>query len=202
MRLIRICYLRYYNYVILDSKVIFREIQHKNHFVFKRLFEDFYPELVVYANEYLFDVGFSEDIVQEIFVQLWEKSNTIHIRTSLRAYMYTMVRNRCLNFLKTVRITDTSKILETQAVFDIDNPQGFREDDNRILYEEVLKTIEKLPRKMRTIVKLRFMDNYRYKEIADELGVSVNTVKTQLKRAKIKFGELIVSLASTVSILV
>jgi len=186
----------------LDSKVIFREIQHKNHFVFKRLFEDFYPELVVYANEYLFDVGFSEDIVQEIFVQLWEKSNTIHIRTSLRAYMYTMVRNRCLNFLKTVRITDTSKILETQAVFDIDNPQGFREDDNRILYEEVLKTIEKLPRKMRTIVKLRFMDNYRYKEIADELGVSVNTVKTQLKRAKIKFGELIVSLASTVSILV
>jgi len=202
LRLIRICYLRYYNYVILDSKVIFREIQHKNHFVFKRLFEDFYPELVVYANEYLFDVGFSEDIVQEIFVQLWEKSNTIHIRTSLRAYMYTMVRNRCLNFLKTVRITDTSKILETQAVFDIDNPQGFREDDNRILYEEVLKTIEKLPRKMRTIVKLRFMDNYRYKEIADELGVSVNTVKTQLKRAKIKFGELIVSLASTVSILV
>jgi len=187
----------------LNSKVIFREIQHKNHFVFKRLFEDFYPELVVYANEYLFDVGFSEDIVQEIFVQLWEKSNTIHIRTSLRAYMYTMVRNRCLNFLKTVRITDTSKILETQAVFDIDNnPQGFREDDNRILYEEVLKTIEKLPRKMRTIVKLRFMDNYRYKEIADELGVSVNTVKTQLKRAKIKFGELIVSLASTVSILV
>ena len=202
MRLIRICYLRYYNYVILDSKVIFREIQHKNHFVFKRLFEDFYPELVVYANEYLFDVGFSEDIVQEIFVQLWEKSNTIHIRTSLRAYMYTMVRNRCLNFLKTVRITDTSKILETQAVFDIDNPQGFREDDNRILYEEVLKTIEKLPRKMRTIVKLRFMDNYRYKEIADELGVSVNTVKTQLKRAKIKFGELIISLASTVSILI
>lgn len=186
----------------MDSKVTLQEIQNKNHFVFKRLFEELYPELVMYANEYLFDTGSSEDVVQEVFVYLWEKSNKIDLRTNLRGYLFTMVRNRCLNLLKAIKVTDISKILEAQAAFDIDNkPDWFPEDEKRILYEQVVNVIENLPKKMRAIVKLRFIDNYRYNEIAAELGVSVNTVKTQLKRAKVRFGELIISLSILLSIL-
>lgn len=185
----------------MEPKAIFKRTPYNSQVEFRRLFEDLYPGLVAYANEYLFDLGSSEDVVQEVFVHLWEKGETLDIRTNLRAYLYAMVRNRCLNILKAVKITDFSKVLETQAVFDVDfGPDCFPEGQSKILYEQVVKMIEGLPRKMRTIVELRFIDNYRYKEIADELGVSVNTVKTQLKRAKIKFGELIVFLLFSITV--
>ena len=179
--------------MILDSKIIFREIQHKNHFVFKRLFERLYQELVTYANEYLFDKSSSEDVVQEVFVQLWEKSNTIELKTNLKAYLYAMVRNRCLNTLKAIKITDKAKILEARASFETSySPDFFPEEEKHTRLEQVHNVIDNLPVKMRTIVRLRFMNNYAYKDIAKELGVSTNTVKTQLQRAKVKFGELII----------
>lgn len=161
--------------------------------MFKRLFESLYQELVTYANEYLFDKSSSEDVVQEVFVQLWEKSNIIDLKTNLKAYLYAMVRNRCLNTLKAIKITDTAKILETRVSFETSySPDFFPEEEKQARHEQVRHVIEKLPAKMRTIVILRFLNNYAYKEIAKELGVSTNTVKTQLKRAKVKFGELII----------
>jgi RNA polymerase sigma-70 factor (ECF subfamily) len=178
------------------------EIKKRNAFVFKRLFQDLYPELVSYARQYLFDFSSSEDVVQEVFAQLWEKSDSINVQTSIRAYMYSMVRNRCLNILKSIKITDNSKILETQATFDIEyNPDWHLDDEAQVLYEKVMVALEKLPQKMRAIVRLRFIENYHYNEIAEELDISVNTVKTQLKRAKIKFSELIVSLIILTSII-
>ncbi|SDM31099.1 RNA polymerase sigma factor [Kriegella aquimaris] len=173
----------------MDSKTIFREIQNKNHFVFKRLFEGLYPELVNYANEYLFDKDSSEDVVQEVFVYLWEKSNSINLKTNLKAYLYAMVRNRCLNTLKAIKITDISKILITKASY---SPDFFPEEEKHVRHEQIRNVIENLPTKMRAIVMLRFINNYPYKEIARELGVSTNTVKTQLKRAKVRLGELII----------
>ena len=52
----------------MDSRVSLSEIQNKNHFAFKKLFDELYPELVLYANNYLFDNAASEDVVQEVFV--------------------------------------------------------------------------------------------------------------------------------------
>ncbi|MET7030313.1 RNA polymerase sigma-70 factor [Sediminicola luteus] len=179
----------------MDSITTFTEIQKHNKFVFKKLFESLYEDLVFFANGYLFDVSASEDIVQETFIQLWEKAETITIKNSLKAYLYSMVRNRCLNYLKTIKITDSSNILDFQAIivsdYDLDD---YTNEDKEIIYSQILKIIETLPAKMQTIVKLRFMNNYKYSEIAEEMNVSVNTVKTQLKRAKIKISSLISSI--------
>ncbi len=179
----------------LDSITTFTEIQKHNKFVFKKLFESLYEDLVFFANGYLFDVSASEDIVQETFIQLWEKAETITIKNSLKAYLYSMVRNRCLNYLKTIKITDFSNILDFQAIIESDyDLDDYTNEDKEIIYAQVLKIIETLPTKMQTIVKLRFMNNYKYSEIAEEMNVSVNTVKTQLKRAKIKISSLITSI--------
>lgn len=178
----------------MDSKLILQEMQNKNQFVFKRLFETHYQDLVAYANKYLYSKDSSEDVVQEVFVFLWEKSSSIDIKTDLNAYLYAMVKNRCLNYLKGIKITYSSNIIKEQT--SVENsyiPDWFPDHDKQQLHELVLKSIEDLPAKMRNIVKLRFIDNYRYNEIADELDVSINTVKTQLKRAKIKLAQLIVS---------
>ena len=180
---------------VLDHNFILLEIQKQNHLVFKKFFNDLYEELVHYANGYLFDNSQSKDIVQEVFIHLWEKSETYKIKTSLKGYLYVMVRNRCLNFLKSIRITDDTKVLELHAILDSEyDLETFSVDDRKIVYHQVFKIVETLPEKMQLIVKLRFVNNYKYAEIAEELGISVNTVKTQLKRAKIKIGELIASL--------
>ena len=178
----------------MNSVTIWQEIQNENRFVFKRLFNSLYQELVTYANEYLFDIDSSEDVVQEVFIYIWEKSNEINLKTNLKAYMYAMVRNKSLNILKAVKLTDMANTIEGQAVVNLDYSEDlFSQSENQIVHRQLINVIENLPSKMRTIVKLRFMHNYKYAEIADEMCISVNTVKTQLKRAKVKFGKLIIS---------
>ena len=170
--------------------LIIDEIKKGNRQVFKNFFNKNYEDLVVYANGYLFDKEASEDIVQEVFIYIWEKPEKIIIECSLQAYIFRMVRNRCLNYLKSLRITDKLDLLDfnitliTEHVFDTAS-----EDDKKIVFHQILKIVDSLPDKMQQIVKLKFLHDYKYKEIAAELGISINTVKTQLTRAKVKISE-------------
>nr|WP_299387864.1 RNA polymerase sigma-70 factor [Allomuricauda sp.] len=185
----------------MDATSVIQEIRNQNQFVYKKFFEDTYPELVHYANSYLFDQNWSEDIVQEVFIHLWEQANSLDIKTSLRGYLYAMVRNRCLNFLKSIKITDDAKVLDMQSMLSSEyDLEFFSNDDLKVIHHQLLKVVEGLPTKMQQIVKMRFIENYKYVEIAEELGVSVNTVKTQLKRAKLKISQqmaLVLVLLST-----
>ncbi|MGS0524411.1 RNA polymerase sigma-70 factor [Zobellia nedashkovskayae] len=158
----------------------------------KTFFDKHYQELVVYANGYLFDKDSSEDIVQEVFIYIWEHASKLNIEKSLKGYLYTMVRNRCFNHLKSIKITDNLELLDfninliTEHVFN-----STSEEDKTIIYHQILKIVDTLPEKMQQIVKLKFLHNHKYSEIAKELGISVNTVKTQLKRAKYKITEMV-----------
>lgn len=172
--------------------LIIEEIAKQNKKVFKNFFDRHYGELVHYANKYLFDQDSSEDIVQEVFIYIWENAEKLKIETSLRGYLFVMVRNRCFNFLKSVKITDRYDYLEfninliTDYVFNSNE-----EEDKKNVYNQILKIVDTLPDRMQQIVKLKYLHNYKYSEIAVELGVSINTVKTQLKRAKLKITEMI-----------
>lgn len=175
--------------------LILKEISKKNEKVFKNFFEHHYEPLVLYVDGYLFDRDSSQDIVQDIFIYIWEHADTMNIKTSLKGYLYTMARNRCLNYLKSIKITDNLELLDfnlnliTQHVFD-----STSEEDKTIVYHQVLKIVDKLPDRMQQIVKLKFLHDYKYSEIASELGISINTVKTQLQRAKLRITELVTSI--------
>lgn len=172
--------------------LIIEEIKKGNRRVFKNFFNKNYEDLVIYANGYLFDKHASEDVVQDVFIYIWENAGKVKIKSSLISYVYTMVRNRCLNYLKSIKITDSYDLLElnihliTEHIYD-----SASEEDKKIVYHQILKIVDTLPNKMQKIVKLKFLHNYRYKEIAQELDISVNTVKTQLKRAKAKITEMV-----------
>ena len=175
--------------------LILKEIRNKNEKVFKNFFDKHYAKLVSYANKYLFDKDSSEDIVQEVFIYIWENAENLNIKSSLKGYMYSMVRNKCLNFLKSIKITDSFELLEfninliTEHVFNSNS-----EDEKKIVYHQILKIIDTLPEKMQQVVRLKFLHNYKYSEIATELNISINTVKTQLKRAKFKITESITAI--------
>lgn len=172
--------------------LILDEIGKRNRKVFKIFFNQHYKKLVIYANGYLFDKHASEDVVQEVYIYIWENAEGMNIKTSLKNYLYAMVRNKCLNYLKSIKITDSYDYLElnisliTEQVFDSSS-----DDDKQIVYHQILKIVDNLPDKMQQIVKLKYLHHYKYLEIAEELGVSVNTVKTQLKRAKVKISEAV-----------
>lgn len=172
--------------------IILEEIAKQNKKVFKNFFDRHYKELVHYANGYLFDKDSSEDIVQEVFIYIWENADKLQIKSSLRGYLFSMVRNRCFNFLRSIKITDRLEYLEfnieliTEYIFD-----STEEEDKNIVCNQILDIVDSLPCKMQQIVKLKFLHNYKYSEIAKELDLSINTVKTQLKRAKFKIAELV-----------
>lgn len=175
--------------------LILEEICKRNKKVFKTFFNKHYKDLVIYANGYLFDKPASEDVVQEVYIYIWENAESINIKSSLKNYLYAMVRNKCLNYLKSIKITDSYDYLElnisliTEQVFD-----STSDNDKQIVYHQILRIVDTLPNKMQQIVKLKFLHNYKYAEIANELDVSINTVKTQLKRAKVKITEAVTTI--------
>lgn len=180
---------------MMKDYILIKQIQKKNKVVFKKCYDLYFKDLVSYANKYLFDYQSSEDIVQEVFIYLWQHAESIKIKVSLKSYLVTMVKNRCLNYLKSIKITDNKNYIELSDSLNIYTEikaNSFSSDNES--YIKVLKIIDSMPIKMQKIFKLKFMNNYTYKEIAEELNVSINTVKTQLKRAKIKISESLVIL--------
>lgn len=158
---------------------------------YRDLYAVYSHDLVRFADTYLYDKELAKDIVQEVFVHIWENAGDISISTSLKGYLYATVKNRCLNELKRIKVFDSSGLLEFMAKVDSDFYEDIEEDSFK---SYVIKSVvDQLPKKMRQIVRMKYFKEYSYQEIAEELNVSLNTVKTQLKRAKLKISKKLVS---------
>lgn len=145
----------------------------------EELFRYNYRPLCMYALHYLHDADSAEDIVQECFTTLWEKLEQGFPIANRRAYLYMSVRNRCLDVLR-------KKGIETESLNPNDN-YGIIDDDDlqeRSRIEASLWTaIDSLPEKCRQVFLMSKRDGLKYEEIAEELGLSVNTVRNQISKA-------------------
>ncbi len=168
----------------METHLLLEKIKQGDKESFKRLFYHYYPRLVGYAQSYLYDKGKSEDVVQDVFLYLWEHAAQMEVKVSAQAYLYTMTRNRCLNVLRSLRLTDSLHTLDVLA--QLDQPVSLSKiaDEPPAQYTRVLQIMDSFPQKMREVFQLRYFENYSYQEIASILNISLNTVKTQLKRAK------------------
>lgn len=144
--------------------------------------------MVKFAEGILFDADDSKDIVQNLFVHLWENAKDIEINTSIKGYLFQATRNRCLNRIKSLRIEDNRNILYLEGVLNSEvlDPEMDSGETGRIM-----DALGSLPDKMREIFKMKYLENQRQKEIADILGITENTVKTQLLRAKKKLRDIL-----------
>lgn len=146
---------------------------------FDDLFRYNYRPLCLYALHYLQDVDLSEDIVQESYTALWEKLQEGTHVLNRKSYLYMMVRNRCLDHLRKKGLpTESLKPYDTYGIIDEDDAQ------ERSLTEARLWTaIDNLPEKCREVFILSKRDGLKYEEIAQELGLSINTVRNQISKA-------------------
>lgn len=171
----------------IEDKLVIRELQHKNIAVFEAIFHDYYPHLLQFAERFVIDRDIAEDIVQNIFVSLWENAARLQITSSLRTYLYVSVKNRCLNHLRQLKIEDKHHLLFIEACLNDDN---LSQDDSE-LFHQIQQAIQALPPKMAEIFRLKYLDEKSIKDISSRLEISENTVKTQLLRGKTKLKSLL-----------
>ena len=128
---------------------------------------------------YLQDADLSEDIVQESYAALWEKLQEGADVFTRKSYLYMMVRNRCLDHLRKKKITTASlKPYDTYGIIDDAYAQERSHTEARLW-----TAIDSLPEKCREVFILSKRDGMKYEEIAEELGLSVNTVRNQISKA-------------------
>ena len=137
-----------------------------------------------YAAKYLHDADDAKDVVQEIFVKLWEKETDFENSYALSAFLYSSVYHACMNRLATAGIHQRhhNRILKQSTSEDSANYVTDRIEDE-VLWE-VFAAIESLPVECRKIFKLSYMEGFDIQKVAEELNISIHTVKSQRARAK------------------
>ena len=146
---------------------------------FDDLFKYNYRPLCLYALHYIQNVDLAEDIVQDSYASLWEKLQEGDHVLNLKSYLYMMVRNRCLDHLRKKGLpTESLKPYDTYGIIDDDDAQERAQTEARMW-----TAIDSLPEKCREVFILSKRDGLKYEEIAEELGLSVNTVRNQISKA-------------------
>ena len=146
---------------------------------FDDLFKYNYRPLCLYALHYIQDVDLAEDIVQDSYASLWEKLQEGDHVLNLKSYLYMMVRNRCLDHLRKKGLpTESLKPYDTYGIIDDDDAQERSQTEARLW-----TAIDSLPEKCREVFIMSKRDGLKYEEIAEELGLSVNTVRNQISKA-------------------
>jgi len=156
---------------------------------YKRVYLKNFNLLYQLCFEYTQDSSIAEEIVQDTFTKLWEIRKSINSDTNLINFLYTIAKNKCLNYLRdqqtVFRAQKSLKYLEMQfnyeALYEVgDNWIQFNE-----LKEMIDSAIEKMPEEIKKTFILSRFEELKYKEIAEQLGVSVKTVESRISKGLI-----------------
>lgn len=165
---------------------------------FSELYLMYYPKLVRFAKEFVVLEEDAENITQDVFTDLWERRDAIDHIENVNAYLFRLVRNRCLDYLKH-KVFEQKYAENVQASFEIElnlKLQSLDRFDVSDISEGneterlVRDAINSLPKRCRDIFLLSRMKGLKYREISEKLGISVNTVECQigiaLKKLRVK----------------
>jgi RNA polymerase sigma-70 factor (family 1) len=146
------------------------------------LFRENYKGLCRFSLGYVKQEDVAKEIVQNAFVSLWEKRNSIDVSRQVKTYLTTTVRNRSLNYLR-----DNKKFSEDLlSLENLAQESGYDQPDKLVeaeIRERIDLAIAELPEKCREIFVLNRFERLKYQQIADNLQISVKTVETQMSKA-------------------
>lgn len=147
--------------------------------IFRDNFLQYYRPLCLFALHYLKDIDDAEDAVQDCFMELWKRKEKGFEVSALKSYLYSMVRNRCIDILKKDLLLDGNvQPSDLEETLSDEECEEWSYDEARIW-----TVIEALPEKCKEVFLLAKRDGMKYEEIAVRLHISVNTVKNQVSKA-------------------
>ena len=164
-----------------------KAIKNGNKVAFKHLFDRYYNVLVAYIVTYTHDRDQSVEIVQQAFINLWEDRNKLSIKKSPRNYLYSIAYNRFVDSMnKTKRREKLLDDLWEKSLRDL-----IKEDHEQLekRIEKMRQVINTLPPKCKKIIELNKHEGLKYTEIAEQMGISVKTVESQMRIAFKKIRE-------------
>lgn len=163
----------------IDDKLIYRFLVEHNPRGMELLFENYYRPLVLWADSFLNDIPTAEDLVQDFFLTFWEKRAYDRITsTNIRGYVFASVRNNALKLLeKRDPLREAAR--ELPVTGDGDEADWYTEE----ILQAIEAEIEKLPPRMKEVLKSVYIDGLSYRETAEKFDISIATVKTLLVNA-------------------
>lgn len=149
---------------------------------FEMVFRTYYRPLCQYAYSFLNDRDEAEEVVQAAFINVWDKREQVEIQTSLKAYLYRIVRNSCLNVIK------HEKVKQQHVSHEMAHGESSHESVSQSvitseLEERIAVAMKALPEQCRLVFQLSRFEELKYSEIADQLNISVKTVENQIGKA-------------------
>jgi RNA polymerase sigma-70 factor (ECF subfamily) len=154
-----------------------------NEEAFERLFTDWFAGLHAYAYSLVKDDADAEEVVQAVFCRLWERRHEIEVQTSPKAYLYGCVYHECIDWLRRAKMAHTHK---TRIVPHPGTGLAW-EAAGRLelgeLEDRFNRALAELPQQCRNVFQLSRFGELRYREIAEQLGISIKTVEAQMSKA-------------------
>jgi RNA polymerase sigma-70 factor, ECF subfamily len=148
---------------------------------FQEVFEQYYKPLCRFANGYIPDSDSAEEIVQQVFINLWEHRDDIDPQKPIKSYLFTSVKNRCLNYIR-----DNKKFRNHYLDVELELEIPVSDNDKTELADlekQVAEALDKLPEKCREVFMLCRFEEMKYKDVALKLDISQKTVEAQMSKA-------------------
>ncbi len=166
---------------MIHENTLWRRIQQNDNQSLKELFDLHYKPLCSYAVQFTHCMIDAEDIVQSVFIALWDKREKLEIETSLKAYLYKSVYNAAMNKFRKDKQKDAFleklkyEALRSQII-----------EDNTLLTKKIIKIksiVAALPDRCNEIIMLSKVEGLKNREIAERLSISIKTVESQIRIA-------------------
>jgi len=167
----------------VSDEALFAKIKEDNVFAFNALFTKYYKPLCFYANKIIGKSELAEEVVQELFIRIWENRLTMQIGKSVKSYLYRSVYNRSVNYIRDNKASGNTIDLDSSC----SDHESYYNADNEILLSELetklFEIIDEFPEKQKNVFLLRRFENLSYKEISQKLNMSEKMVEKYLGKS-------------------
>ncbi len=173
----------YHSFIVeLNDRSVIRLLQEGNEQMFEQVFKTHFKNLHGYAFSIIKDDSLAEETVQNVFYKIWEKRTELNIDITLKAYLYRAVHNESLNHLKHEKVKERYR-LHAVAGTSFHEQAASKKLVMKELETNLRHALNDLPEQCRTIFQLSRFEDLKYREIAEELSISVKTVENQMGKA-------------------
>ena len=166
----------------MNDLLLIEGLRRRDKVVFDYIFNYFYSSLCTFSMQYLKNRNEVEDLVQDFFISLWMEARNIQIRSSLKSYLFTGIKNRCLDYQKHQKVVEKYRtyILFSTEGYDNTTEHYFTESELR---QAIQKSLEKLSPRGREIFELSRIKGFSNQKISEQLGISKRTVELQISNS-------------------
>lgn len=167
---------------LVDQEIILK-IRAGDEAAFERAFRLYAKPLHAYGYTLLNNNHVAEEMIQDLFLKIWEQRGALQIHTSLKAYLYRSMHNDCMNHLRHLKVKKNYEVVVNKEEGSFKQYQPVNRLEVKEIQQKLRNGLNKLPEACRTVFQLSRFEHLTYKEIASQLGISVKTVENQMGKA-------------------